>query len=163
MTNPKNEFSDIFNDPDALYQKAHEADQARFGSGGEVPLTIETLYLGLLHMIMEDPEFYKDEDKRLVVSAALGQAQDLARTAILSRKITDPGLSPSWAAFSMMLTLKMAETYEEYAGATEQEHFPVTLEGVLNNIKLLGRLRGNLKGLLDKLGSEGLGDLGDGE
>ena len=74
----------------------------------------------------QNHEFYKDEGIRLIICGGL----DMCEKHII--KMRDEGRTPDihvgYAAFMMLLSDRMVDSYDDYAGDKERELFPLNTD-----------------------------------
>ena len=74
----------------------------------------------------QNHEFYKDEGIRLIICGGL----DMCEKHII--KMRDEGRTPDihvgYAAFMMLLSDRMVDSYDDYASDKERELFPLNLD-----------------------------------
>jgi len=83
---------------------------------------IETLMM----ICGQNHQFYKDEGIRLIICGGL----DVLEKHIIKARDEgrDPGIHVGYAAFMMLLSDRMVDSYDDYASDKEREVFPLNLD-----------------------------------
>ena len=87
-----------------------------------VSQVIETLMM----ICGQNHQFYKDESIRLLICSGL----DVCEKHLIKMRDEgrDPGIHVGYAAFMMLLSDRMVDSYDDYAGDKERELFPLNLD-----------------------------------
>ena len=87
-----------------------------------VSQVIETLMM----ICGQNHQFYKDESIRLLIGSGL----DVCEKHLIKMRDEgrDPGIHVGYAAFMMLLSDRMVDSYDDYAGDKERELFPLEFD-----------------------------------
>lgn len=114
MADPTNNFADFFN----MDKPAHQEMMGKFKP------TIREVIVSLIDLVAQNPGFYKDENLRVIALTGIMYAtQELV--ALRNQNLRPDDVDMGMSAFMMMLSDMLRMTYNEYAGETEKEKFPL--------------------------------------
>ncbi len=80
----------------------------------------------LMMICGQNHQFYKDSSLRLIICGSLGILEDHIIKARDEGR--DPGIHVGYAAFMMLLSDRMVDSYDDYASDKEREMFPLNID-----------------------------------